>query len=781
MSSCAISSSQFPSPSTQPPDPLGDNVEPLRPGVTNRTLRENGVTLDRSITGHSLKIPYFRPLGAGEKRTPVWDEGPFFRRRLLHPKPGQPKYIQRPGTSAHAYVPAGSTERIADRSFIIVTEGEFKALALAEAGLPAVAIGGIYNFRGGDTLVPELGELFEKFSTIKKLFFLGDADTALNPQFAGAATRFCALIRKASPDTEFFLPRMKLEDLCEQKGIDDAKAVLGEAQFGSYFQELLRTAIPINPDTPDDELAFQLIQREFEGLRRLVQKSNWETNAKLLTKVLRLANACGPVRASLIAEAAVDAALVTKGSEFKAELKRQASKDRRSQNSAVSKCPVELYYCPKGAKNYFLRSGPDSFTLLDRRGAVNHLLKAGYSRAQDGEALNEIDRKLTAAEEQPVDWVGPLAGRRAGWYQIQGRQILVTSSPRLIAPKPGDWKTIKDFIIGLLDGCTAQADGEPEAKAEDTIRQSQVFLAWLALALRDLYLHAGRFRPAQASIFCGPKRSGKNVLQDMITKCLGDRSETPFGFMEGRTAFNGNLIGAEHWMMADEQVSQRFTDREKSKASIKSFCVNRFQSINAKFSEAVNLDPFRRVTMSLNDDAESLKVLPSLSPNFADKLIIFRVFKTPFHGEGTRYPDFESWWKQVTTELPAFIQHLVHVHEIPPELTCPDYGVISYKNAAIVAAMEQESQEMYLAELIDRYFFNDGLSSWRGTASQVISILTNRASLELDPSYRNPQKVGRLLKALTDKSSERFRHAGVVHGYATYEIQAPTAVADSAP
>lgn len=70
----------------------------------------------------------------------------------------------------------------------------------------------------------------------------------------------------------------------------------------------------------------------------------------------------------------------------------------------------------------FLSYLPDS--LREDRGIVN---------AELTEFLAHV------ASKYPVDYAGPLAGRRAGRREVNGTRILVTESPKLIIPEKGDW------------------------------------------------------------------------------------------------------------------------------------------------------------------------------------------------------------------------------------------------------------------------------------------------------------------------------------------------------
>lgn len=775
-----------PSPNTN--DPFADKAPAQRPGVSNRTLREHGIKLLSSgPLGSRLQIPYFKPREETARRTPIRDGHlDFYRERILNPASNQNKYHQPKRTVSHAYFPNGSFDMINEQGSLIVTEGEFKALSLVEAGYPAVAIGGIHNFAVGDSLVSEIEFLLDQCEP--RIAFLGDADTALNPQFAHAALKFYKLVSAKHPRTIFTLPRMRLSDMKLMKGIDDARSVLG-VDFAPYFEDILKSGMLLEHRITKEDLAFELIEREKNGLNDLVQGCDEKLRKEILKRMARIANASGPVHFESIAQMVVEAGLVKKVAQFKLVQKDEARKSAESYEEDAQKKEVEMHYCSKGAKNYLYRTSDGSYTTVDRRAATNHLVKCGFlSKINNTAALSETDAYLTALESKPIDWVGSLAGRKAGLHTVNKKRILVTTSPSLLPPAKGEYPVIRAFVSGLFDYDPA-TDQSPLKQVEEAVHQSAVFFSWLSLAVKDLY-DGGTFCPAQALVIAGPKRVGKNVCQDIITECLGGRQASPFSAMVGETSFNGELLSAEHWMIADEQHGSGYAEKQKLQSSIKKFCVNKNLPFNAKYSEAVSLDPYRRLTISLNDDEESLKVLPNLSQNSSDKLMILQAFGKPFHGAGTSFCSFDDWWKAVMRELPAFIYDLINDFTIPVELQDRHYRVISYHNADLVEALQSTRPETAFAEIALRHlvpcFQIAGDEPWRGTARELIAALRDRGCREIDSNshFSNPYHVGRYLVALAESKPDKFHRVGVVDGLATYIIgprPSPNAAPVAAP
>lgn len=208
----------------------------------------------------------------------------YARLRLDHPNPdtGQ-KYHQRAGTGVHAYLPPGTTQRIqAHKPWIIVIEGEKKALALADAGLGIpIGISGFYGFQDRDKeLAAEFDAVLQHCATQPVLFY-GDRDVIFNSHFSHAA---CQLSKAISP-IKVYVSCVPFD--APGKGADDCREVLGD-DFFDWFATQNSGFIPITCETKPEELAVQLLER------RLPVQPLASTDAKT-----KLAEGCAKLAASL--------------------------------------------------------------------------------------------------------------------------------------------------------------------------------------------------------------------------------------------------------------------------------------------------------------------------------------------------------------------------------------------------------------------------------------------------------------------------------------------------
>jgi uncharacterized protein DUF3854 len=140
-----------------------------RSGLTDETIRTHKLrSISPAIIGRllgfdnpkirsAMLIPYPDPAGS------------FFdhvRMKIFPPLPkdstrggGTVKYLQPPGSPVRLYFPLRSIAELAGATPMWLVEGEKKALAVAQLGLPAVGFAGIHAWHRADSreLIPDFG------------------------------------------------------------------------------------------------------------------------------------------------------------------------------------------------------------------------------------------------------------------------------------------------------------------------------------------------------------------------------------------------------------------------------------------------------------------------------------------------------------------------------------------------------------------------------------------------------------------------------------------------
>ena len=356
-----------------------------------------------------------------------------------------------------------------------------------------------------------------------------------------------------------------------------------------------------------------------------------------------------------------------------------------------------------------------AFLLQNSRGFYIHTDKEFYKKrlkawgfrtsVQEGENVSPADQiMLDVQEMRDVDYSGPLAGYDAGIVSCNGHRALVTKPPKRVEAKEGKWPMINDILEQMfnLEGADQRAH----------------LYGWLQLAEESVRF--SKPSPGQALVFAGPRNSGKNFIQDIITVIMGGRTARPYQYFIGKTNFNADLFEAEHLMIADEVPFPDLNSRRVFGSKIKDITVNSIQTCHGKYQNAVHLKPCWRMTVSLNDEAENLIMLPPLDASIQDKLMLFKVKPAKMPMACDRPKDREAFWEAIKAEIPAFVYFLRNF-EIPEELADSRFGISAYQHPDIVAVVEDMSPEKRLLELIEVTILPGG--PFEGTLAELESRL----------------------------------------------------------
>jgi len=381
------------------------------------------------------------------------------------------------------------------------------------------------------------------------------------------------------------------------------------------------------------------------------------------------------------------------------------------------------------------------------------LKRIGIStRCKDGEKISEADEWLCETEDYyDIKYSGALAGRSEGFYEELGSRILVTSSPRFIEPKAGDPTRILEFIYGLLD--------------DPTHDQAIYLLCWLKIAYESFKNQA--YRPGQALVIAGPRDCGKSLLQRLITEILGGRAAKPYQYMTDKTAFNGDLFSAEHLIIEDDNPHIDTKSRRAFGQQIKSFTVNLDHRCHAKGRDAVTMRPLWRISITLNDEPESLLILPPMDESLEDKMLIFKAVNGAVPEMHTQ-EDYDSIWAGFASEIPHLLHYLSHF-DIPEQMRSRRFGVKHFHHPAILEALAETSPEIKLLELIDGFIIK-GLMPWRGTSIELKNQLIEEGgacAMETRALLHYPSSTTKYLSRLKKSyplrfDTERFEHGSKV-------------------
>lgn len=434
----------------------------------------------------------------------------------------------------------------------------------------------------------------------------------------------------------------------------------------------------------------------------------------------------------------------------------------------------DVYFDPSG-RCYYTRDNLGEYIQVSESSVKREFKASGIcADVAKTELVSELDRLiLRVQKERNVHYAGPLAGQNTGLLNFQGRRVLVTESPTFVQPEQGPWPTWEALLRRIF---VPPPDADPKGEVGES--QLKTLYSWLKLAM--VALRSGKRRPGQVMVFAGAPNCGKSLVQNFITKLLGGRSAKPYQYMTGGTQFNSELFHAEHLMIEDEAASFDYRIRVKMGTMLKGLVVNEDQRCHPKNRTALTLRPFWRLSITLNDDAESLMVMPPID-GVADKIIMLRAFSGPMPMPTETLEQWGAFMALLTAELPAVVHFLLKEWEVPKELRCNRYGVVHYHHPELLQMMSVLAPETKMLELIDTTLFpKDAVSwtVWRGKASELEkelcgpnSSMAHEARKLLLYNTACGQYLGRLENMHPDRIGRRM-----LDGYTVWEIQPPALV-----
>jgi hypothetical protein len=323
----------------------------------------------------------------------------------------------------------------------------------------------------------------------------------------------------------------------------------------------------------------------------------------------------------------------------------------------------------------------------------------------------------------------------------------------LIEPQPGEAPTIKAVLEGLFLESESEAVGNA---------QLHTFLGWLKSSVEAL--RAGRQQQQQALAICGVRDCGKSFIQHhIITPCLAGRAADAERYFLRGNDFNADLFAAEHLVLDDCRASTKIADRLAFAAKIKQHTVGAtVASLHGKGKDAITVRPWWRISITCNDDPESLLVLPPLNEDFADKLILLRASRFDFPEPITTAAEKEKFEAKLRSEIPAFLDFLLNRYTVPEKFVDPRrYNVATFHHPVIKESLESLSPEAELLELIDlvlEFDFHDG-PVWISASDLENRILASSHHRRAERIFTFNQSCAKYLHRLSQKLPGRVRKA----------------------
>ena len=712
-----------------------------RPGLWDWELEQAGV---RHVeAGEAEKLCGLQAAGLW---IPYPDANGYGRLRLDEPI-GNRKYHQRSGSSVHAYLSPGA-QRPAPGDDIVLVEGEFKSLSLTNAGIPTIGQSGFYGYGRDGRLVPELRAYIDHVRP-KRILFAGDSDTALNGQFSHAAVKLADLV-----DVPVLLPRLPVDgckawdDLREELDLDDEK-------LRERWQEAVDEAEPVKPGTHPGKLAFRLLRRERERLKAGHFAGLSEEDAlDRIVAVAAMAEKASPVLLGKVADLVVEAGLAGRR-EFRGAVKQHREKQREEAATRETKTltaeqedAIVSSFAYDGSV-YFERDGDRYRSIRLRLDAFMRLHELGVPPTKpEGEEISTDKRVLSRIQrERRVAYAGPFCGRPAGIYKEGSELVLATTTPTIIeASAKGQGGDLNEALKnpGPVLTFVAELLGTDET-------QILLLLGWLQRA-RTALRHPDQHLPGQALVLIGAPDCGKTLFQSILTDCLGGREVDASSVLDGRNPrFNSHLFQSEHLVASDAGMSHSAGAQQTFREQLKQLVANERIACERKFADPLTVRPVWRITVSCNDDADSVGILPSPfeDPSFADKAIFFHCQRPSSLPSSDASEQARQKLRQsLKDDLPNFLS-IVEAFDVPEELRKARFGVREYVNETVAGLLRTSDKDAEVVEIVSGYLAEE--RRYKGTAGDLYRALQRHDPAQFPHACKSVRHLSYVLQRMAGK------------------------------
>jgi hypothetical protein len=363
-------------------------------------------------------------------------------------------------------------------------------------------------------------------------------------------------------------------------------------------------------------------------------------------------------------------------------MKRLAKPKPAKKPKDVEGClPTPEFYYDKGSLRYWTRTEhgflPINETSLGRR--LKALTKAQSERSG---LFGDVPSLITHIQDNfAVDYVGSVAGHPVGLYTYAGARILVESARPITQATYGNCSLVREYIERLLDPL-----------------QANIFHAWIKMSRESLL--ANRYDKFLALIIAGAPDHGKSRLAMLTQQMFNDTIADPYQNMSGATNFNRDLFRSVLLLIDDHGNNPRIESRRNLLNAFKQFTVGAVTRCEAKGKDAIVLDPFWRLLITINDSPKALQVLPEMESTLRDKVIMLKSVRRAVDKPTLTHEQQDAFWKPLVAGVPDYLGWL-ESWRVPAELQFDRFMLKAWQHPDLSRIVQSTSNEVRVLELID--------------------------------------------------------------------------------
>jgi len=369
-------------------------------------------------------------------------------------------------------------------------------------------------------------------------------------------------------------------------------------------------------------------------------------------------------------------------------------------------------YWFNGTKFFKLLHG--TAVVIPKEQLILELKRLGFlPRAKKGQTVSEVEAAiLSISNDNRIDEIAPIIWSKDRVVQTNSHRILNSQNVHPVEPAesgdPKNWPYIHKWLNQLF--------------VNDKRPTIEYFHAYMKRFYESVLFR--KSKQGQGLILVGPTGRGKTLIARRIIGALVGGYSDASEYICGQTSFNKELARVPCWCVDDTKSAASFQDQRKATEIFKRVVANPDISYMAKYCDELSIPWSGRIILTLNMDANSLSVIPSLDSSNRDKIMALRI-----RDEATQdFPSNEDLEELILNELPYYAKWLLDWNP-PIELVGRSrYGVISYIDNSIASAAYDNSSRSSIAELVEFFCkrareYGDGEKTWRGTLTEFQAML----------------------------------------------------------
>jgi hypothetical protein len=369
-------------------------------------------------------------------------------------------------------------------------------------------------------------------------------------------------------------------------------------------------------------------------------------------------------------------------------------------------------------KSYWWKNPEGAWCWNDATRTSRHLrVDLGLSdKTRKGDDHSDYEKAMAFIDaNQRVNSVAPMLFSPDGLLTIPGGQrVLNICTTKVIAPasEPGVWGPEGNFswVSWVWDELFDAA--------------SEHMRAYVARFYKSGYFLKPESGPAL--ILAGERLSGKTLFTTKILSMLMGGGKDARRFLTGKENFGGELFSVPVWTIDDGSIGGDPQSHRVYSERLKAAVANEDQEYHMKFGIPANVKWCGRPCVTLNDDPESMRMLPDSTLSNLDKLVLIRVTNR-LCGKFPR--SREEIHNILVKELPFLARYLLD-YQTPAHLIGDSrMGVACYHDETLKSYARQASPSAAFSEILEDFLANyfrlsPAAEYWEGTSYQLQKQIT---------------------------------------------------------